>query len=314
MKSSFNRGTGLLVLEVRNSNPNGDPDQESDPRTLESDGRGVISPPSLKRKLRDLVLADGDVMAEAREVLKLGTHGNAFGILEARGRERSEIGKMDAATFRKAFWDARVFGNTFLESLKEKPSSEDEGEPSEEKSKKKKSGDQTAKKDVAHFISTGVVQVGVGLSVTPIQIDRMTNTNKSGVQEGKDRGMAPLGFRVVRHGIYYIPFFVNPSLSVTTGATEEDISLLKFLLPYVYSHTASASRAFVTVLHAWYGEHKNRLGSCPDSLLVDALTPRVKSPETTPIDLSGYEVPDTVANIPEALRSRFLSVTDLCIQ
>ena len=52
---SFNRGTGLLVIEVKHSNPNGDPDMESDPRTLEIDGRGLISPVSYKRKLRDLV-------------------------------------------------------------------------------------------------------------------------------------------------------------------------------------------------------------------------------------------------------------------
>jgi Cas7 group CRISPR-associated protein Csh2 len=60
--SDFNRGTGLLVIEVQNSNPNGDPDAESEPRTLDSDGRGLISPVSFKRKLRDLVAAsDGPV-------------------------------------------------------------------------------------------------------------------------------------------------------------------------------------------------------------------------------------------------------------
>ena len=50
------RVTGLLVIEVRNSNPNGDPDRESDPRTRAHDGRGVISDVSFKRKLRELIL------------------------------------------------------------------------------------------------------------------------------------------------------------------------------------------------------------------------------------------------------------------
>ena len=53
--AALNRGTGLLIIEVRCSNPNGDPDAESEPRTLETDGRGLISPVSFKRKLRDLV-------------------------------------------------------------------------------------------------------------------------------------------------------------------------------------------------------------------------------------------------------------------
>ena len=38
--TAFNRGTGLLVIEVRHSNPNGDPDAESEPRTIDADGRG----------------------------------------------------------------------------------------------------------------------------------------------------------------------------------------------------------------------------------------------------------------------------------
>lgn len=315
MKASFNRGTGLLVLEVRNSNPNGDPDQESDPRTLDADGRGVISPPSLKRKARDLVLADGEVMAEAKEKLNnLKKYGNEFGILEARGRRREEIWAMDATTFQKKFWDARVFGNTFLESMK-KPEAESSEETRDDKPRKKsKAAEQSAKRDVSHFVSTGVVQIGVGLSVAPVEIDRLTNTNKAGVEEGKDRGMAPLGFRVVRHGVYYIPFFVNPSLSVATGATDEDIELLKFLLPHIYNHTASAIRPFITVLHVWYGEHKSRLGSCPDSLLIDALTPRLNAVGSTPTDLSGYTIPSGKEGAIEAIRSRFTSITDLCVQ
>ena len=48
------RITGLLVLEVRKSNPNGDPERESSPRQR-PDGKGEISPVSVKRKLRDLV-------------------------------------------------------------------------------------------------------------------------------------------------------------------------------------------------------------------------------------------------------------------
>jgi Cas7 group CRISPR-associated protein Csh2 len=56
MNEAINRGTGMLLIDVVNSNPNGDPDRESDPRTRQ-DGRGEISPVSFKRKLRDLVQA-----------------------------------------------------------------------------------------------------------------------------------------------------------------------------------------------------------------------------------------------------------------
>ena len=45
------RACGLLVIEVENSNPNGDPDRDSDPRQR-PDGLGEISPVSFKRKPR----------------------------------------------------------------------------------------------------------------------------------------------------------------------------------------------------------------------------------------------------------------------
>jgi CRISPR-associated protein Csd2 len=54
MNEMINRGTGLLLIDVTNSNPNGDPDRDSDPR-IRQDKRGEISPVSFKRKLRDLV-------------------------------------------------------------------------------------------------------------------------------------------------------------------------------------------------------------------------------------------------------------------
>ena len=69
--------------------------------------------------------------------------------------------------------------------------------------KKKKSMDK-------RFIKTGVAQFGVGVSISPIEIVRHTNTNKAGVQEGKNAGMAPLRFpycaaRCVCYAIFHKP-------------------------------------------------------------------------------------------------------------
>lgn len=293
MKAPFNRHVGLIILEVNHSNPNGDPDLESDPRTLEADGRGIISPVSFKRKLRDLVLENGLAMNEARETLALEKNGdpNHYDILESRGRDRKEIIKMDKKQFSAQYWDSRVFGNTFLESAKD---------------------DSEAKnRDLSHFISTGVIQVGVGMSVCPVMIDRMTNTNKSGVQEGKDRGMAPLAFRVVRHGIYAIPYFINPSMAARNGTTQKDIDLFEFLAPIAYSQTASAVRSDVRCLHIWRGIHKSPLGSCPDHLFLDAFTPELKSGKDAGETREDYVIP-TKETIADELITRFDGIEDLC--
>jgi Cas7 group CRISPR-associated protein Csh2 len=291
-EAPFNRGTGLLVIEVRHSNPNGDPDAESEPRTLDADGRGLISPVSFKRKLRDLVADhDGTVWREAERALKLQSNGGRqFGILEARGRDRDAIFKMSAVEFANAFWDGRIFGNTFLEDIK---------------GKNFKPGE----KD--HFINTGVVQFGPGISVSPVEVERLTTTNKSGVEEGKDRGMAPLGWRVVRHGVYLMPFFINPMMAGKTACNQVDISLMKFLIPHAYRNTASAIRPFVEVRHAWYAEHQSPLGSCPDSLILDALAPKRTTVEkdTPSTSIDEYHIP---TELPEEVRRRLVNFEDLC--
>lgn len=296
MNTEIKRQTGLVVLDVTMSNPNGDPDMESEPRTRELDGLGMISPVSFKRKFRDLVDDQSDVYVSARKEFQLNELNKNFEILEKRGRDRDLIKNMDKETFKQTFWDARLFGNTFLESLK------DSDLNAEQKQKKKDGGYQ-------HLINTGALQVGVGLSVAPIEVVRMTNTNKSGVQEDKDRGMAPLAFRVVQHGMYCIPIYFNPSVAKKTGATTEDVNLFKYILPYVYQHTASAIRPQISILHAWWGEHKNSLGSCPEHLFVNGLTPKMKEGVEKPSSMNDYIIPGKESL--EPLLERFNKVEDL---
>lgn len=290
MNSKIERATGLLVIEVVNSNPNGDPDRESEPRQRPN-GRGEISPVSFKRKLRDL-LEDENTPFFKTLPERFSGKINSYRILESRGRDRKEITKEMGDTksfdqsdflksdFVKKYWDARIFGNTFLEEGAAKG-----------------------------FIKTGVVQFGVGVSISPIDIVRHTNTNKAGVQEGKNAGMAPLAFRIVQHGVYVMPFFVNPNYAAKSGCTADDIELLKLLIPQAYDLNRSAIRPDVRIRHAWYIEHKNLLGSCPDYLLLDALTPtRIANSHAPSNNWSDYE-DKTI--LPPELLAKVNSVVDL---
>ena len=272
------RFTGLLIIEVVNSNPNGDPDRESDPRQR-PDGRGEISPVSFKRKVRDLIEAKDGAVWKAMQT-EMDLTNERFGILESRGRDRKQIeGELKNGSFQAKYWDGRVFGNTFLE----------EG--------------------AADTIKTGVVQFGLGLSVAPIEISRHTNTNKAGVQEGKDRGMAPMGYRFVPHGVYCMPFFVNPSMAHKSGCMQQDINLLFNVIPHAYTHTRSHARPFVDLRHAWVVEHKSMLGSCSDFTIIEALTPTKNGDPSTPSNTwADYNVP---TQLPSALVARVAKVRDL---
>lgn len=291
MDYEVKRVTGLLVIEAVNSNPNGDPDRESDPRQRPN-GIGEISPVSFKRKLRDL-LDDVETPFFASLPEKYSSNAENYRILESRGRDRSAITKeLSGGTtnfkqadflnspFVKKYWDARVFGNTFLE----------EG------------GDKG-------FIKTGVVQFGVGTSISPVSVIRHTNTSKAGVQEGKNAGMAPLAFRIVEHGVYCMPFFINPNYACKTGCTADDIDLLKLLIPKAYDLNRSAIRPDVRLRHAWYIEHKNKLGSCPDYLLLEALTPkRIGDASVSSTSWKDYE---DAQGLPDELQNKVELAVDL---
>jgi CRISPR-associated protein Csd2 len=286
MSEEIKRAVGLLVIEAVNSNPNGDPDQESDPRQRD-DGFGEISPVSFKRKLRDLV-ENHDTPFFRQLPEKFSKKPDHYSILEHRGRSRDEIKKemgndpsnFLSSRFVEKYWDARVFGNTFLE----------------------KEGDKG-------FIKTGVVQFGMGVSLAPVEIIRQTNTNKAGVQEGKNAGMAPLGYRVVVHGVYCMPFFVNPNFAAKTGCSADDIELLKLLIPDAYDLNRSAIRPDVRIRHAWYVEHKNLLGSCPDYKIIEALTP-VKKGNADQASRSWQDYEDR-CGLPDELLQRVASCRDL---
>jgi len=273
----FNRATGLLVIEVINSNPNGDPDRESDPRMRDNDRRGEISPVSFKRKLRDLVeMKEGPVW----NALSDGLNPDKFMISESRQMTLKEIRELSEKEFMQRFWDGRVFGNTELEKGRNIP------------------------------VKTGVVQFGLGVSIAPIDIERMTTTNPA-VQEEKSRGMAPLAYRVVRHGIYCMPFFINPTFAHKTGCTKQDIGLMLRLIPYAYKHTASYIRSNVELVHAWYIEHKSPLGSCSDFDLISALTPKkVADPEKPSVSRVDYYIP-TEKDLPQELKEKVESIRDL---
>ncbi len=322
---SIARATGLLVIEVRNSNPNGDPDRESDPRQRSHDGRGYVTGVSLKRKMRDLVeQKDGEVWQHLKTQLSLND--DDFSVLESRERGFTDVNEA-AEAWRKVveligqdhkdvankYWDARTFGATFLEK----------GEDAPKGAAQKSGGDRK-------YIRTGVAHFPNGVSVAPVRVLRDTLTKKASAQESKDRGMAPLASRVVEHGVYCMPFFVNPTAARRSGCTAKDIALMLALIRYAYSHTRSVARSMIEVRHAWYAEHENEpgtqysLGSFSEFEFIESMTPKRKwipknaddkmSSSTDQVPLAEqYDVPlDLPKNFLGKLKNGTLY--DLCVE
>lgn len=286
MSDFVKRGTGLLLIDVKDSNPNGDPDRESDPRTRQ-DGRGEISPVSFKRKLRDLVSAkDSPVWQELAEELGLSETG--YDILESKDTKRANVRALTANELLEKYWDVRVFGTTFLE--------EQSGE-------------------AGSFISTGVVQFGLGVSLDPVKIERMTTTKVLPVEDNKSKGMAPLAYRIVSYGLYTMPFFINATAAQKTCCTEKDIELLLRLIPHAYKESASYIRSQVDIRYAFYVEHNRARGAFNDFKIIEALTPvRVGNaigPATSWKNYDEAALLESIAELNAKLEGKTAPVVDL---
>jgi len=262
----------------------------------------MITGVSFKRKVRDIVLRkDGQVWPKVAPLLAIVQNngswtraGYEFEILESREHNRGDIDRLikdNFDGFKRRFWDARVFGNTFLE----------EG--------------------VGDTIRAGVAQFGLAVSVSPVRVHRLTKTKMAPAQGGSDgeegptRGMAPLAHRVVEHGVYTMPFFINPTGAQGkrgTGCQPFDIHLLLKLIRYAYPHTKSDIRPLVEVRHAWYAEHEDGLGSFSEFEFIEAMTPRRKGnsdePSSDNLPLrEQYDVPEK----PTGLRGSCKNFRDL---
>jgi len=234
---------GMLVLEVINSNPNGDPDRENYPRQRDN-GIGIISPVSVKRKLRDLIeYKENNFIWEK---VSDGLDEDSFKIMESKSnafKELTDHVNKDFVDFSNTYWDARLFGNTLLE---------------------KGRGD---------TIRAGALHFGLGMSVSPVTITEDTFTKKAPAQKDKKSGMAPSAFKIVEYGIYTVPFFFSPFSAIKTGCKDVDVSLCLRLMPYMYEHTKSMLRSQVNILHAHVGWHGNKSGTFKPFEFLKALCP-----------------------------------------
>ena len=292
-RETLHRMTGLLWIEAINSNPNGNPDQDNDPRRR-ADGFGEISPVSLKHKVRALIAdKEGPVWQEISEELGITPKdAGHYDILEQKDTKRTEVNKLTAEEFINRFWDARVFGSTFLE----KKNSED------------------SKNSQIH---TGAVQFGMGVSLSPVEVERLTTTKLLPAQDGKGKGMAPLAYRIVPYGLYTMPFFVNATAARRTNCTPLDFELMLHVLPYAYQETASYIRSQVNLVHIYCTEHAKARGCYNDFKIIEALTPTPLLPGEYAHSLQDYDlelVEKRIEQLNQQMEGKVSPVCDLMEQ
>ena len=281
--SLSNRYDFVLLFEVKDGNPNGDPDAGNLPRLDAESGHGLVTDVSLKRKVRNFVgLVKGEtppyeIYVKEKAVLNK-THERAYeGIGKAellKGDDKKRKGGDAVGEARdwmcKNFFDVRTFGAV---------------------------------------MSTGIncgqvrgpVQLTFARSVDPIiaqehSITRMAVATEAEAekQDGDNRTMGRK--HTVPYGLYVAHGFVSSFLAKQTGFSEADLELLWQALGQMFEHDRSAARGEMATRGLYVFKHESELGNAPAHALFERIQ-AVKNTEV-PRSFKDYSVAVNEVDMP----------------
>ena len=261
-----NRYEFVLLFDVENGNPNGDPDMGNMPRVDPQTGYGIVTDVCLKRKIRDYV----DIVKAGSEgydiYVKEGVvlneqHTKAFAAL---GRKPdSKKPKDDELTkfMCKNFFDIRAFGAVMTTE-----------------------------------VNCGQVRGPVQLTFARSQdqifqqevtITRQAVANVRDVEKGQTMGKK----QIVPYGLYRAEGYVSAHLAKkTTGFSEEDLALLWDSLVNMFEHDHSAARGKMSARKLVIFKHNTELGCCQSHALFDAVKTDRLSKDLPPRSFADYKV------------------------
>lgn len=313
--SLANRYEFALIFDVKDGNPNGDPDAGNMPRMDAETGHGLVTDVALKRKVRNfvgLVRPDDNAeppSGEARFAEKLPP-----------GQKRFEIYVREKAILNLEH--QRAYSALELDAPPEEPVAQ-AGEGAEVEAKKKKpakegrkgSADQVALArqwmcqnffDVRSFGAVmslgtncgqvrGPVQLTFARSVEPIvalehSITRMAVATEAEAekQQGDNRTMGRK--HTVPYGLYVAHGFVSSFLAKQTGFGEEDLELLWQALGQMFEHDRSAARGEMATRGLYVFKHDSELGNAPAHALFDRLQVKPLNPGVAARSFADYAV------------------------
>ncbi len=288
----MNRYDFVYVFDVRDANPNGDPDAGNLPRVDPETGQGLVTDVCLKRKIRNYVA------------------------LTQKGR------LIDGKGLRIYFEEKVVLNQLHEEAWKEvfKPA-----DPPKDKSRLPKEVEKAAKLvsfmcgnfyDIRTFgavMSTevncgqvrGPVQLSFARSVEPIvtaehAITRSSVTNERDLEKERTMGRK----FTVPYAVYVACGFVNPFLAEQTGFCEKDLELLWEALLNAFQFDQSAARpaGSMAARKLIVFEHQSQLGAAPSHVLLDAVQVARKEAVEVPRSFADYEVKIDMARIPAGVK------------
>lgn len=272
-----NRYDFVVLFDVENGNPNGDPDAGNMPRVDPETGHGLVTDVCLKRKIRNYVEAakegDAGYRIYIKEQVALNTSDKEA--LEYLGvdKDLKKAKKTDPALDGKIrdfmcqnFFDIRTFGavmTTFVQGA------------------------------LNCGQVRGPVQFSFARSVDPIMPQEVTITRLAITkEEDLEKKKTEMGRKyIVPYGLYRAEGFVSANLARrVTGFSEEDLQLLWEAILNMFENDHSAARGKMCVRELIVFRHDSELGNAPSWKLFDSVKVERKEGVETPRKYSDYTV------------------------
>lgn len=282
-----NRYDFVLLFDVIDGNPNGDPDAGNMPRMDPQTGHGLVTDVCLKRKVRNYVgIAKGEtppyeIYVKEKAVLT-NQQEKAYLALgfDPKGTEGKRKGGDEVDEARKwmckNFFDIRAFGAVM--SLKEANCGQ----------------------------VRGPVQMTFARSMDPItpaehSITRMAvaTEKEAEAQQGDNRTMGRKF--TVPYGLYRAHGFISAHLAAQTGLSDEDLALLWEALGGMFEHDHSAARGQMTTRGLYVFQHATALGNAPAHRLFERVSVALRDPAGTPRGFEDYAVQVDTDGLPEGV-------------
>lgn len=259
-----NRYEFVILFDVENGNPNGDPDAGNMPRIDPETGHGIVTDVCLKRKIRNYVETVKEDSTGYRIYVKDGVPLNrsdaeAYRELDVTDKTVKEKKKEDPELDRKIrdwmcknFYDIRTFGAVMTTFVK-------------------------AALNCGQV--RGPVQLGFARSVEPVMPQEVTITRVAITTEADaEKKGTEMGRKfVIPYGLYRCEGYISANLArKVTGFTEEDLSLLWEAILNMFEHDHSAARGKMAVRELIIFKHDSELGNAPAWKLFEAVQVRRK--------------------------------------
>ena len=299
-----NRYDFVFLFDVKDGNPNGDPDFDNMPRIDEETNQGLVTDVCVKRKVRNYIHLLKGLESPYDIFIR---EGNILNPLIQEKREEADKVNSDEKraleSGRKAmcaqYYDIRTFG-AVMSTGDDKA---DDGN-SDENGKKQK----TKKKFKGLGVVRGPVQLTFARSIDPVfskshSITRCCVTKESDAQD-KDNTFG--NKNTISYGLYRMHGFISATDAAKTGFTEDDKNLLFEALVNAFENDRAAARGEMNPRALIVFKHDSPLGNARAGQLFDLVRVKLKEGVEFPRSFDDYEV-----KMPskEDLKKRYSGVT-----